>query len=90
MRQEYLKSFNCMQIICIMYTNMHKCVHTHTHTYTQKHIDSYRGCYRGFMVKALDCGIVAREFVFQSRYYVHFQANTLGKGMNPLTLLAMG
>ena len=42
------------------------------------------------MVKAMDCGIVEREFVLQSRYYVHFRANTLGKGMNPLILLAMG
>ena len=49
-----------------------------------------RGCPRGVMVKALDCGIVVREFVPQSRYYVHFRANTLGKGMNPLILPAMG
>ena len=33
--------------------------------------------HRGVMVKALDC-----EFVLQSRYYVHFRANTLRKGMN--------
>ena len=46
------------------------------------------GCPRG--VKAMDCGIVVREFVLQSRYYVHFRANTLGKGMNPLILPAMG
>ena len=26
------------------------------------------------MVKAIDCGIVVREFVLQSRYYVHFRA----------------
>ncbi len=45
---------------------------------------------RGVMVKALDCGIVVREFVLQSRYYVHFRANTLGKGMIPLILPAMG
>ena len=38
------------------------------------------------MVKAMHCGIVVREFVLQSRYYVHFRANTLGKGMNPLIL----
>ena len=49
-----------------------------------------RGCPRGVMVKAMDCGIVVSEFVFQSRYYVHFQANTLGKGMNPIILPAMG
>ena len=48
------------------------------------------GCPRGVMVKAMDCGIVVREFVLQSRYYVHFQANTLGKGMNLLILPAMG
>ena len=46
------------------------------------------GCPRGVMVKAMDCGIVVREFVLQSRYYVHFRANTLGKGMNPFILPA--
>ena len=51
---------------------------------------TYRGCPRGVMVKAMDCRIVVREFVLQSRYYVHFRANTLGKGMNPLILPAMG
>ena len=34
----------------------------------------YGGCPRGVMVKAMDCGIVVREFVLQSRYYVHFRA----------------
>ena len=47
-------------------------------------------CPRGVMVKAIECGIVVSEFVLQSRYYVHFRANTLGKGMNPLILPAMG
>ena len=42
------------------------------------------------MVKAIDSGIVVSEFVLQSRYYIHFRANTLGKGMNPLILPAMG
>ena len=49
-----------------------------------------RGSPRGVMVKALVCGIVVREFVLQSRYHVHFRANTLGKGMNPLILPAIG
>ena len=48
------------------------------------------GCPRGVMAKVMDCGIVVREFVLQSCYYVHFRANTLGKGMNPLILPAMG
>ena len=50
----------------------------------------FSGCPRGVMVKAMDCGIVVSEFVLQSRYYVHFRANTLGKGMNPLILPATG
>ena len=45
-----------------------------------------RWCPRGVMVKAMSCGIVVREFVLQSRYYVHFRANTLGKDMNLLIL----
>ena len=53
--------------------------------YTATYLPSRR-CPRGVMVKAMNCGIVVREFVLQSRYYVHFRANTLGKGMNPLIL----
>ena len=49
-----------------------------------------RGCPRGVMVKAIDCEIVVSEFELQSRYYVHFRANTLGKGMNPHIPPAMG
>ena len=49
-----------------------------------------RGCPRGVMVNVMDCGIVVSEFVLQSRYYVHFRANTLGKGTNLFILPAMG
>ena len=42
------------------------------------------------MVKVIDCGIEVREFVLQSRSYVHFQANSLGKGMNPLIIPDIG
>ena len=48
------------------------------------------GCPRGEMVKAMDCGIVKREFELQPRYYIHFRTNTLGRGMNPFILSAMG
>ena len=44
---------------------------------------------RGIMVKVMDCGIVVSKFELQSRYYVHFWTNTLGKGINPLILPAM-
>ena len=40
--------------------------------------------------KAMDCEIVVNEFVLQSRYYVHFRANTLGKGIKTLYLLSYG
>ena len=46
-------------------------------------------CPCGVMVKAMDCRIVVSEFILQSHYYVHFQINTLGKGMNPLIFPAM-
>ena len=42
------------------------------------------------MDKAMDRGIVVSEFELQSCYYVHFRANTPGKGMNSLVLPAMG
>ena len=45
---------------------------------------------RGAMVKAIDFRIEVSEFQLQSRYYVHFQTNILGKGMNPFILLAVG
>ena len=33
---------------------------------------------RGVVANEQDCRNVVSEFVFQSRYYVHFRANTLG------------
>ena len=47
------------------------------------YLSQFMGCPRGVMVNAMDCGIVVNKFVLQSCYYVHFQVNTLGKGMNP-------
>ena len=58
----------------------------HSYLFTQVFWAPYMGCPRGVMVKAMNCGIVVREFIPQSRYYVYFRANTLGKGMNPLIL----
>ena len=42
------------------------------------------------MVKVLDCGLKVSKFKFQLHYYIHFQANTLGKGMNPFILPVLG
>ena len=38
------------------------------------------------MVNELDCDIAVSNFEIQSGYYVYFRINTLGKGMNPLSL----
>ena len=47
-------------------------------------------CLRGVMVKAMNCWVVVSGFELQSRYYVHFRTNTLGKDMNPLIRPSMG
>ena len=44
---------------------------------------------RGVMPKALDFGIVGREFKLQSHYYVYFWTITLEKGMDSLILPSM-
>ena len=36
------------------------------------------------VAKVLDCDIVVSEFELVSHYYINFQTNTHGKGMNPL------
>ena len=43
-----------------------------------------RGSPNGVMINAV------KEFEFQSRYYVHFRTNTLGKDLNLLIRLTMG
>ena len=44
---------------------------------------------RGIVAKVQDFDIVVSEFKLQSRYQVHFQINTLEKGMNLLIPPAM-
>ena len=36
------------------------------------------------MARLLDCSLEVNVFELQSRYYIHFQTNTLGKGVNYL------
>ena len=40
--------------------------------------------HHGVMAKVLNYGLEQSKFDLQSCYYIHFQANALGKGMNPL------
>ena len=44
---------------------------------------------RGVMGKILDTGLEVSKFKLES-CYVYFQANNLGKGMNPFIPSAMG
>ena len=41
------------------------------------------------MAKELDCSFYLSEFELQSHYYVHFQSNTIGKGMDLFILPAI-
>ena len=44
-----------------------------------------QGSPNGVVVYVLNCDIIVSEFELQSRYYVYFRTNSLGKGMNLLT-----
>ena len=52
-------------------------------------IQNFRWHLRGAFLKEMDCGSVVSEFELESRNCIHFQINTLRKGMNPLVLPAM-
>ena len=41
----------------------------------------------GIVANELDCDIVVSKIKLQLCYYIHFQTNSLGKGMNPLSVL---
>ena len=70
------------------WTKVSRAIGKHSNHYAN--IQYKWGCPHGVMVKVMDCKIVVSEFEFQLRYYVHFRINTLGKGMNPLILPAVG
>ena len=78
------QSFTPLALICYihLYKKKKKKEKKARNTYRSKQIAEYRR----------HCGKEARvrEFVLQSRYYIHFRANTPGKGMNPLILPAIG
>ena len=42
-----------------------------------------KGSTHNVVVNWLEYNIIVSEVELQSRYYVHFQTNTLGKGMTP-------
>ena len=46
---------------------------------------SMRGSLRGAMVKILNSSLKESDFELQSRNYVYFRSNTLGRGMKLLT-----
>ena len=42
---------------------------------------------RGVIANVLDCDQEESEFKFQSLYYIYFQTNAFGKGMDPYPIL---
>ena len=64
----------------MMYVRMYVCSYSVIHLCNPS--KTSKGIPRGVMVKALDYWIVVNEFELHSRYYVHFQTNTLGKDMD--------
>ena len=49
-------------------------------------IKSKWGSPRNVVTIVLNYDLEVSKFEMQSRHYVHFRTNTLGKGMNPLIL----
>ena len=47
------------------------------------------GSPHGIVVNVLDCSIVISKFELKSHYFVHFQSNILGEGMDPLIHLCI-
>ena len=41
---------------------------------------------RGVVANVMNCSLKVSKFELQSRYYIHFQINTRGKGMKPYIL----
>ena len=48
----------------------------------------WMGCFLGLMANVLNSSLEINEFELQSRNYVHFRTNTLGKAMKPHYLLS--
>ena len=51
-----------------------------------QHLNDLIESYQIWLAKVLDCDIVLSEFEFQSRYYIHFPVNTLGKTLDSLMI----
>ena len=81
-----------------IYTLVHTHIHTHTYIYghsakrtpfnSNQH-DKARSPL-GVVVNVLNFDIVVSDLKLQSRYYVHFQTNTLKKSINSLISPVIG
>ena len=75
----------CVCVCVCVYIYIHllvkwECPHGVRERITGHNLPNYHSC--STKVNAMDSGIIVREFKLQSHYYIHFQINTLGKGMN--------
>ena len=74
-------------IMCINdKSSIHDIDHFDINMDVEAHADGFRWSFHGVMAKVLDCRLEISKFKLQLHWYVHFQTNALGKGMNSLIL----
>ena len=81
----YIYIYMCIYIYIYVYIYIYiymYIIYIYTYTCRVTHSSLRGGWPRDVMVKVMDCEIIVSKFELQSRYYVHFQTNTLEKGMN--------
>ena len=66
------------------------CILTHKNQADKSRLIWTKWSPHSIVVNVWDFDIVVSKFKLQSCYYIHFQTNALGKGMNPLSPPAMG
>ena len=68
------------------FSHQHQLVVFHWSLRYSKSPQVSKGSLRGVMANVLDYNIVVNKSELQTRYYVRFRTNTLGKGLNPFIL----
>ena len=80
----YQKKSSFKELVIFIFVHSHTIIFT-SHIYIYIYIMKFWLLNSGGVVaNKLDCDIAVSTFELQSRYYIHFHTNPLGKGMDPL------